>query len=329
MALYRTIQVSFWTDPKVSDNFTPEDKYFYLYLLTNTHTNLCGCYEVSIRQMSNETGYSKETIERLLDRFTNIHHVIDYSDETKELLLLKWAKNNWTKSEKFLVGVERELKKVKNERFKAFLEDLLVDVDTVYIGYQYPMYTTNTLTNTNTNIYINNKNKVNTKKKDKKEKPEQKIFGEFKNVFMTEEEFEKLKTLFPKHYQKYIEDLSGYIASKGAKYKSHYATIRQWIKRDGLAPSGEAASDPYGREYKDGLLVWNIKFPESEHPPYYGAPPEWFENGELVLDRVTGVYQPKEFSVGFYEPKVLTKEEVLEEITFRKEYFAKHGEIDS
>lgn len=87
-------------------------------------------------------------------------------------------------------------------------------------------------------------------------------------------------------------------------------------------------TDAYGREYKDGLLVWNIKYPKSEHPPYYGAPPEWFENGELVLDRVTAVYQPKEFSVGFYEPKVLTKEEVLEEITFRKEYFEKHGEID-
>lgn len=87
-------------------------------------------------------------------------------------------------------------------------------------------------------------------------------------------------------------------------------------------------TDAFGREYKDGFLVWNIKYPESEHPPYYGAPPEWFENGELVLDRVTEVYQPKEFSVGFYEPKVLTKEEVLEEITFRKEYFEKHGETD-
>lgn len=327
MALYRTIQVSFWTDPKVSDNFTPEDKYFYLYLLTNTHTNLCGCYEVSVRQMSNETGYSKETIERLLERFAKTHQVIDYSEETKEILLLKWAKNNWTKSEKFLIGVERELKKVKNKKFKAFLEELIEDVDTVYIGYQYPMYTTNTLTNTNIHN-INNIDKVNSKKKSKKEKPEQKTFGEFKNVFMTEEEFEKLKTLFPKHYQKYIEDLSGYIASKGAKYKSHYATIRQWIKRDGLAPSGEAAKDPNGREYKDGLLVWNIKFPESEAPPFYGAPEEWFENGELVPERVVSVYQPEVPKYGLHRPETLTRDKVLEEIRYRKEFFAKYGKSD-
>ncbi|MFR8334921.1 MAG: hypothetical protein ACLU9S_23255 [Oscillospiraceae bacterium] len=28
----------------------------YLYCMTNPHTNLCGCYEVSIKQMANETG---------------------------------------------------------------------------------------------------------------------------------------------------------------------------------------------------------------------------------------------------------------------------------
>ena len=52
MALYRTIQISFWTDTKIVDDFTPEDKYFYLYLFTNPHTNLSGCYEISKNQMS-------------------------------------------------------------------------------------------------------------------------------------------------------------------------------------------------------------------------------------------------------------------------------------
>jgi hypothetical protein len=278
--------------------------------------------------MSNETGYSKETIERLLDRFTNVHHVVDYSDETKELLLLKWAKNNWTKSEKFLIGVERELKKVKNEKFKAFLEELIENVDTVYIGYQYPMYTTNTLTNTNIHN-INNIDKVNSKKKNKKEKSEQKTFGEYKNVKLSDEELQTLKKLFPNHYMKYIESLSEYMASKGKTYKSHYATVRSWMRKDGILPSGEAASDPNGREYKDGALVWNIKFPETEAPPYYGAPEEWFENGELVPERVTGVYQPEQPQFGWHRPKELSREEVLEQIISRKEYFSKHGEIDS
>lgn len=41
MAVYRNINIGFWTDTKVADDFTPEDKYFMLYCLTNNYTNLC------------------------------------------------------------------------------------------------------------------------------------------------------------------------------------------------------------------------------------------------------------------------------------------------
>ena len=93
MAIYRTIQMSFWTDTKVVDSFTPEDKYFYLYLMTNPHTNLCGCYEVSMKQISDETGYTKETVERLIERMEETHKVIRYSKQSKEILILSSRKN--------------------------------------------------------------------------------------------------------------------------------------------------------------------------------------------------------------------------------------------
>ena len=32
MARYRNVSTSFWEDNKVVDDFTPEDKYIYLYL---------------------------------------------------------------------------------------------------------------------------------------------------------------------------------------------------------------------------------------------------------------------------------------------------------
>lgn len=124
MAIYRNIQMSFWTDPKVADDFTPEDRYFYLYLFTNPHTNLCGCYEVSIRQMSNETGYSKDTIERLLVRFSTVHKVLDYRAETKEILLYNWHKYNWTRSEKFRKPLYAEIEKIKDISFKEYLTKL-------------------------------------------------------------------------------------------------------------------------------------------------------------------------------------------------------------
>ena len=56
--------------------------------------------------------------------------------------------------------------------------------------------------------------------------------GEFENVLLSEEELEKLKERFPYDWQDRVERLSGYIASKGKRYKSHYATILSWARKD-------------------------------------------------------------------------------------------------
>ena len=55
--------------------------------------------------------------------------------------------------------------------------------------------------------------------------------GEYSNVLLTAEEFEKLAAEFPDLEQR-INDLSGYIASTGKAYKSHYATIRNWARKE-------------------------------------------------------------------------------------------------
>ena len=90
MAIYRMVSMSFWTDNKIIDEFSAEDKYFYLYLFTNPHTNLSGCYEISIKQIANEMGYSKDAVESLIDRFEKLHKVLLFSKETIEILLLNW-----------------------------------------------------------------------------------------------------------------------------------------------------------------------------------------------------------------------------------------------
>lgn len=150
MAIYRNIQMAFWTDIKVVDDFTPEDKFFYLYLLTNPHTNLCGCYEISVKQMENETGYSRDTVEKLLKRFAEVHKVAYYSQDTKELLVLNWHKYNWTASEKFRKPLLKEINSVKNDNFKGYLLDLFSGTDTVSLPYPYGSDTTVTVSVTDT-----------------------------------------------------------------------------------------------------------------------------------------------------------------------------------
>jgi len=73
-------------------------------------------------------------------------------------------------------------------------------------------------------------------------KPTKHKYGEYKNVLLTDEELDKLKNEFPDYEQK-IENLSSYIESKGAKYKSHLATIRNWAKKDSVPQKGKTAQE--------------------------------------------------------------------------------------
>ena len=137
MALYRNIHLSFWQDTKVTDDFTPEDRYFYLYLLTNPHTNLCGCYEISIKQMANEMGYDAKKVGKLIERFSFTHNLIRYARIERELLIFHWSKYNWTSSEKFRKPLLQEIQNVKTDDFREYLlklfdgENVKYGMDTV------------------------------------------------------------------------------------------------------------------------------------------------------------------------------------------------------
>lgn len=71
-----------------------------------------------------------------------------------------------------------------------------------------------------------NKNPENSKK------PIRHKYGTYKNVLLTDEDMNKLKSEFPDDWQSRIERLSEYIASSGRAYKNHLATIRAWAKKD-------------------------------------------------------------------------------------------------
>lgn len=71
-----------------------------------------------------------------------------------------------------------------------------------------------------------NTNIQNTKKLNTNNKRE---YGEFKNVLLTDDEYKKLENI---NALSQIENLSSYIASTGKRYKSHYATILNWDRRE-------------------------------------------------------------------------------------------------
>lgn len=118
MSVYRPVQTEFWTDPKVVEEFTPEDKLFYLYLLTNPSTTQIGIYQITKKTMAFELGYSIESINVLMERFIKQHKLIEYNAETREIVILNWGKYNFKRAGKPIADlVTKELRNVKYRPF--------------------------------------------------------------------------------------------------------------------------------------------------------------------------------------------------------------------
>ena len=122
MAVYRHIHIDYWQDGFVLD-LTPEEKYFYIYLMTNSKTSQCGIYELPKRIIETETGYNRETVDKLLNRFVE-YKKIKYCKETGEIFLINWLKHNKISSPKVKKCVYTELKKIKSiDMINLFLNE--------------------------------------------------------------------------------------------------------------------------------------------------------------------------------------------------------------
>ena len=49
MGTKRVVDTDFWKDDIVAEKYSAEDRYFFLYILTNAHSKQCGIYHLPIR----------------------------------------------------------------------------------------------------------------------------------------------------------------------------------------------------------------------------------------------------------------------------------------
>lgn len=103
-------------------------------------------------------------------------------------------------------------------------------------------------------------------------KPVKHKYGEYQNVLLTDDELQKLKTEYS-DYEDRIERLSSYVASTGKRYKSHYATIRNWARKDAEKPGRKEMVPKWASKEKnnydfeqleDALLANGTKTVESD-----------------------------------------------------------------
>ena len=239
MGIKRIVDTAFWTDGKV-DDFSPEDKYFMLYLLTNPFTTQLGIYEFRIKQVAFQLGYSMDTVKVLLDRFENKYGLIFFSKETDEIAIKNFLRHSIIKGGAPVRDcLVKEMRNVKNKKLimQVFShikgnETLNETVKRIVAEYEQQNGTLNYSNEKQNDNENDNENDVSYHDSStNRSKPIRHKYGLYKNVLFTDEDLEKLKAEFVDWEQR-IERLSEYIASTGKSYKNHLATIRAWARKD-------------------------------------------------------------------------------------------------
>ncbi|MEW6856414.1 hypothetical protein ABG752_11540 [Streptococcus iniae] len=109
----RMVETDFWQDEKVIEQFSPEDKYFMMYLLTNPKVTSIGIYKFRKKVVAFELGYTLDSVKVLLDRFENKYQMIKYNDSTQEIAVLNCLKYTINKGGKPIESmVDREIKNI-------------------------------------------------------------------------------------------------------------------------------------------------------------------------------------------------------------------------
>lgn len=222
MAKQRYIKDSFWTDPYI-EKLTPDYKLVFLYLLTNPLANVAGVYEIRIKRVAYETGYDVEVIETILKKFSKDKKIIHLKDW---IVIVNHVKHQ-SLGDLTAEGINRIIKESPKEIQSLFEEKTLInsrDVEySLFVLKENYMPLTSPLQAPTVATYSEVKLSI---VKDKVK------YGEFNNVFLNKEEYEKLtNSIGEKNTQYLIEELSGYMASKNKRYSNHYATILNWAKR--------------------------------------------------------------------------------------------------
>lgn len=135
MSKFRKVYSTFWDD-QFNESLSPEDRYFYLFLLTNPLVNECGVYHITKKKMSYYTGYNVEAIENLVKRFIT-YDKIHFDVETSELILL----NHLVRTDKFgkpmIDCITSEFKKVINKKLITVALEHTTDLELKELRQQY------------------------------------------------------------------------------------------------------------------------------------------------------------------------------------------------
>lgn len=214
MANTRMVKTVIWEDEWFFD-LSIKAQRLYLYLLTNKNTEISGMYQLPVVEMGLYTKHKPDEIKKLLKE---LEPKVSYIDGWVVIPNYESHQNVTNNAkvqrsiEKYKKNIPRHILNHKSEIINHKSEG----IDTLSIGYQKDT------------------------KKARKTQQTKDSYGEFNKVLLTKDESAKLvDKLGKKNTDDLITELDAYIASKGKRYSSHYATLLTWARRKGLGVSDD------------------------------------------------------------------------------------------
>lgn len=126
MSKNRFINTSFWSDTWIVDHLTRDERYFFMYLLTNDKTSIAGVYELSVKMMAFETDFSPTEIAQMFNRLKSRVRYVD-----GWVVMRNGVKNQNYRNEKIRRGIELVLQQCPAEclQFVKIPGDANITVD--------------------------------------------------------------------------------------------------------------------------------------------------------------------------------------------------------
>lgn len=141
MAKLRYIKDSFWSDEWI-EWLSLEEKWFFLYLLTNQYVSLTGIYPLTIRKMAFELNSSMEFVQKTLEKFQQAKKVYYLGGNIIIVNFVKNQKLGWWEN-KLVKWIVRELEQIPSETLKLIAQnkELTRGLEGAYKGVDILYYT--------------------------------------------------------------------------------------------------------------------------------------------------------------------------------------------
>jgi hypothetical protein len=121
--LYTMVRRAVWTSKRFGALPGDHLRYLFLYLLTSPHQNSVGCYKLSVAYALGDLSLASGswTAEKLAAGIAELenHGLILTDQETGEIMILQWWKDNGPSNQYWYMGARRQCDAIESAKLRA------------------------------------------------------------------------------------------------------------------------------------------------------------------------------------------------------------------